>query len=207
MKMDDVVAKLKKIRPGYVVAGAGAIVVLLSLFRRKTPQVMDTAAAYDAGTGGSISGGGDSSSLSAITDLANMLEGQRTTIEALTKQTGELSVELDNTKEGFNDAFNNVVSAYAQTQTATASVIKQVNDTFSTQQARTEYDIQKEASDKIKALQTDYEEKSKIFNSDGKLTDSEKASLNLIHMEAEKIGIAAGLGAGGPDGSQRKIVQ
>lgn len=57
---------------------------------------------------------------------------------------------------------------------------------------------------KIKDLGTQYETAKKQFV-EGGISESEKTSLEAIHQEAEKTGIAAGFGAGGESGASRVV--
>jgi hypothetical protein len=68
------------------------------------------------------------------------------------------------------------------------------------------YEIQKEASEKIKGLQKNWWDTFNTYNEDNVISSTEQAVLDDIHVQAEKTGIAAGLGAGGDDGSKRQVI-
>jgi hypothetical protein len=68
------------------------------------------------------------------------------------------------------------------------------------------YNEQKSATQQIQTLKDQYMQAQKVYLQDGNISKDEQAQLDTIHNKAEKIGITAGLGAGGEDGSQRKMV-
>lgn len=71
---------------------------------------------------------------------------------------------------------------------------------------KNESDVQKrvDASKEVSVLQTRYMNNYNKYMSDGKISETEKAVLDQIHNQAEKVGTSSGLGAGGVDGSKRK---
>ena len=68
-----------------------------------------------------------------------------------------------------------------------------------------ELDSQIAAAKDIKALQTNYASLYTSFKSDGKISEAEQTALDDLHIQAEVIGVNAGFGVGGLDGSERKI--
>jgi len=122
--------------------------------------------------------------------------------EASQNQAAATNAALQAQNATINSALTSILNNTSKTNGTVDSVQSGSNTVTNANQ---EYNNQLLAASEISTLKSNYKTKQDYFMSDGKIDASEQSELNAIHSEAERIGINAGFGSGGVDGSGRNI--
>jgi len=179
--------------------GFGIVLLVIFLIRGRSST---SSTPYESSTG-SVSSGIDENTLNSA--LENITTAVSEQINVNNKQLyDDIGEELNSIRKTTTDSISSTSVAVKSMSKKLDKVSSDIDD--SKPVVKSEYEIQKEATQKIDSLKKKWMDTNTVYMADGKLSETEKKVLEGIHLDAEKIGIDSGLGAGGDDGSKRKSV-